>query len=45
MRLAPRTIVGRAILVLVLALAAFHCVGYWVYTAGIETMAMKRSLM
>lgn len=40
-RFLPDTVVGRAILVLLLALAALHAVGYWVYRAGIETMALN----
>lgn len=35
----PDTVAGRAILILVVALLAFHLVGYWAYRVGVETLA------
>jgi signal transduction histidine kinase len=35
----PDTVAGRAILILVTALLAFHLVGYWAYRVGVERLA------
>ena len=35
----PDTVAGRAILILVAALLAFHLVGYWAYRVGVESLA------
>lgn len=35
----PDTVAGRAILILVAALLAFHFVGYWAYRVSVESMA------
>ncbi len=38
-RLVPDTVASRAILILIVALLAFHLVGYWAYRVGVESMA------
>jgi signal transduction histidine kinase len=38
-RLFPDTVAGRAILILVAALLAFHFLGYWAYHVGVESLA------
>lgn len=35
----PDTVAGRAILILIAALLAFHFVGYWAYRVSVESMA------
>jgi signal transduction histidine kinase len=35
----PDTVAGRAILILVASLVAFHLVGYWAYRVGVESLA------
>lgn len=35
----PDTVAGRAIIILVAALLAFHLVGYWAYRVGVESLA------
>jgi signal transduction histidine kinase len=38
-RLWPETVAGRAILILVAALLAFHFVGFWAYRVSVESLA------